>query len=85
MARRQGLPVWGVADSLAPSIALGTALGRVGCFLNGCCYGRPTKLPKPNNRGERRLTNCAKFSLRRIGKSAGCMMACASLASSDKR
>jgi len=45
MARRQGLPAWRVADSLAPSIALGTAFGRVGCFLNGCCYGRPTHLP----------------------------------------
>jgi phosphatidylglycerol:prolipoprotein diacylglycerol transferase len=45
MARRSGLPVWGTADALAPSIALGTAFGRVGCFLNGCCYGRPTDLP----------------------------------------
>ncbi len=45
MARRQGLRVWRVADALAPSLALGTAIGRVGCFLNGCCYGRPTRLP----------------------------------------
>jgi phosphatidylglycerol:prolipoprotein diacylglycerol transferase len=45
MAKRQGLPVWRVADALAPSVAIGTAFGRVGCFLNGCCYGRPTKLP----------------------------------------
>jgi phosphatidylglycerol:prolipoprotein diacylglycerol transferase len=45
MARRLGLPMWGVADALAPSIALGTVVGRVGCFLNGCCYGRPTELP----------------------------------------
>jgi phosphatidylglycerol:prolipoprotein diacylglycerol transferase len=36
------LPRWTTADALAPSIALGTAFGRVGCFLNGCCYGRPT-------------------------------------------
>ncbi len=36
------LPRWTAADALAPSIALGTAFGRVGCFLNGCCYGRPT-------------------------------------------
>src|SRR5436190_1980147 len=28
-----------------PSVALGTMFGRVGCFLNGCCYGRPTSLP----------------------------------------
>jgi phosphatidylglycerol:prolipoprotein diacylglycerol transferase len=45
VARRAGLPVWIVADTLTPSVALGTAFGRVGCFLNGCCYGRPTTLP----------------------------------------
>jgi len=44
-ARRIGLPMWETADALAPSIALGTMFGRVGCFLNGCCYGRPTSLP----------------------------------------
>ena len=31
-----------VADIIAPSIALGVALTRVGCFLSGCCYGKPT-------------------------------------------
>jgi phosphatidylglycerol:prolipoprotein diacylglycerol transferase len=45
MAKRQGLSPWRVADALAPSLAIGTAFGRVGCFLNGCCYGRPTHLP----------------------------------------
>ena len=44
-ARHFGLPMWSVADALTPSIALGTAIGRAGCFLNGCCYGRPTTLP----------------------------------------
>jgi phosphatidylglycerol:prolipoprotein diacylglycerol transferase len=44
-AKRLGLPVWTAADALAPSFALGAAFGRVGCFLNGCCYGRPTQLP----------------------------------------
>ena len=44
-ARRFGLPAWTVADALTPSLALGTMFGRVGCFLNGCCYGRPTNLP----------------------------------------
>ena len=44
-ARRMGLPMWATADALAPAFALGTAFGRVGCFLNGCCYGRPTTLP----------------------------------------
>ena len=44
-ARRFGLPMWTVADALTPSLALGAAIGRVGCYLNGCCYGRPTGLP----------------------------------------
>lgn len=30
---------WTVVDLLAPYIALGEAFGRIGCFLNGCCYG----------------------------------------------
>jgi len=41
-ARRFGQPIWVVADALTPSLALGTMFGRIGCFLNGCCYGRPT-------------------------------------------
>ena len=45
MARRLQLPLWVTADALAPSLAIGGAIGRVGCFLNGCCYGRPTHLP----------------------------------------
>jgi phosphatidylglycerol:prolipoprotein diacylglycerol transferase len=44
-ARRLGLPMWVTADALVPSLVLGTVFGRVGCFLNGCCYGRPTRLP----------------------------------------
>lgn len=32
-------------DYAAPSVALAICLGRVGCFLNGCCYGRPSTLP----------------------------------------
>jgi phosphatidylglycerol:prolipoprotein diacylglycerol transferase len=44
-ARRMGLPVWILADSLTPALALGTVFGRVGCFLNGCCYGQPTARP----------------------------------------
>lgn len=30
-------------DALAPSIAIGTLFGRLGCFLNGCCYGDPCR------------------------------------------
>jgi phosphatidylglycerol:prolipoprotein diacylglycerol transferase len=39
------IALWKLADVLAPSIALGAAFGRVGCFLNGCCYGRQCTLP----------------------------------------
>lgn len=39
------LPFWKTADVLAPSIALGSFFGRMGCLLNGCCYGRQTDLP----------------------------------------
>jgi len=33
------------ADVMAPSIILAQAVGRLGCTLNGCCYGLPTSLP----------------------------------------
>jgi phosphatidylglycerol:prolipoprotein diacylglycerol transferase len=39
------LPVWKIADVLAPSIALGSFFGRIGCLLNGCCYGTVCNLP----------------------------------------
>lgn len=34
-----------IADILAPSLAIGIAIGRIGCFLNGCCFGKPCDLP----------------------------------------
>ena len=34
-----------MADAVAPSLALGSAIGRLGCFLNGCCFGGVTDLP----------------------------------------
>jgi prolipoprotein diacylglyceryltransferase len=37
--RRAGVPFWKLADACGPTLALGIALGRIGCFLNGCCYG----------------------------------------------
>jgi len=39
------LPLLAMADLIAPSMAIGLAFGRIGCFLNGCCYGGVTDLP----------------------------------------
>jgi phosphatidylglycerol:prolipoprotein diacylglycerol transferase len=44
-ARRRGLSILRLADCIAPGLLLGLAIGRVGCFLNGCCYGGPCDLP----------------------------------------
>ena len=45
VAYRRGMPILAMMDLVAPSVALGLALGRLGCFLNGCCYGDPCDLP----------------------------------------
>ncbi|HEY0713802.1 MAG TPA: prolipoprotein diacylglyceryl transferase family protein, partial [Polyangia bacterium] len=39
------LGMWKMADLAAPWIAMGLALTRLGCFLNGCCFGKPTTVP----------------------------------------
>lgn len=43
--KRVKLSFWKCADLLIPSVAIGYAFTRIGCFLNGCCYGAPTNLP----------------------------------------
>ena len=45
LIRRRRLPFAGTADALAVTLALGYAIGRIGCFLVGDDYGRPTDLP----------------------------------------
>ena len=40
--RRKGQSFLQWADILLPGVALAQSLGRIGCFLAGCCYGRPT-------------------------------------------
>ncbi len=42
---KNGLPLWKFADTLAPSIALGYVPGRLGCLMNGCCYGQACDWP----------------------------------------
>ena len=44
-ARYRDVPRWRMADICGPAIALGQAIGRVGCFMAGDDYGRPTHLP----------------------------------------
>lgn len=43
--KRKGLDFWKLADLVSPSLILGQAIGRIGCFLNGDSYGTATKLP----------------------------------------
>jgi phosphatidylglycerol:prolipoprotein diacylglycerol transferase len=43
--RRRRLALWPTLDAATPALALGYAIGRVGCFLVGDDYGRPTQLP----------------------------------------
>ncbi len=38
-------PVLALCDFFAPLLPLAHAIGRLGCFFNGCCYGRVTRLP----------------------------------------
>jgi phosphatidylglycerol:prolipoprotein diacylglycerol transferase len=37
------LPVWSYGDVIAPGLALGQVTGRMGCWFNGCCYGRESR------------------------------------------
>jgi phosphatidylglycerol:prolipoprotein diacylglycerol transferase len=43
--RKVGLNPWATFDLIIPYVALGQSIARIGCFLNGCCYGTPTNLP----------------------------------------
>ena len=43
--RKERLPVSGTMDTFAPGVAIGQAIGRLGCFAAGCCWGRECTLP----------------------------------------
>jgi phosphatidylglycerol---prolipoprotein diacylglyceryl transferase len=45
LARRKKIGFLELGDVVAPSLFVGLAFGRVGCFLNGCCYGDRCALP----------------------------------------
>ena len=44
-ARKRSLDPLRLLDCVAPGLLVGLAIGRVGCFLNGCCFGGPCELP----------------------------------------
>ncbi len=43
--KKHVLPLWKTLDLFAPSLAIGHAIGRLGCFSAGCCHGKPTNVP----------------------------------------
>lgn len=43
--RRKNLDFMNILDLAAPSVAIGYSIGRIGCFLRGCCYGVECNLP----------------------------------------
>ncbi len=43
--RKKKLNFWKVGDVIAPALAVGMGLGRIGCFFNGCCVGVRSHLP----------------------------------------
>jgi len=44
-SRIKHLPLLKLLDIATPTTAIGIAIGRIGCFMNGCCFGLPTKMP----------------------------------------
>lgn len=43
--KRHGYNIWTIGDLWAPAAAIGQAVGRIGCFFAGCCYGKLTDVP----------------------------------------
>lgn len=43
--RNSHFPIWKFSDGMVPFIGIGIAIARIGCFLNGCCFGKVSNLP----------------------------------------
>jgi phosphatidylglycerol---prolipoprotein diacylglyceryl transferase len=43
-SRKHALPGWRAADALAPAVVFGQAIGRLGCYAAGCCFGKPASV-----------------------------------------
>ncbi len=69
--RKHGVSKWKMLDVVAPCIALGIALGRIGCLFTGCCYGdvacggRPIHFPLYSNTKPPQLTGPAAKMIER--------------------
>jgi prolipoprotein diacylglyceryltransferase len=72
--RKHGLSGWQLADIVAPTVAVGLLFGRIGCYLNGCCYGNvacvdcpavhfPLSAPSRYKLVERGLQTAAGFTM----------------------
>lgn len=44
-SRYKKIPFFQITDTLAPPLALGLGIGRIGCLMGGCCYGKACDLP----------------------------------------
>jgi phosphatidylglycerol:prolipoprotein diacylglycerol transferase len=73
--RKNKTPFWLLCDCAVPYLALAHAFGRIGCFMNGCCYGACSSLPwairfprvpwdvtKPAEGSPAYLDHCQRFS-----------------------
>lgn len=47
-SRKRGIPFLRMADTLVPSVAFAQSMGRLGCLMAGCCWGRPADAPLPS-------------------------------------
>jgi prolipoprotein diacylglyceryltransferase len=72
--KRFGVRDWQLGDVIAPLIALGLAVGRIGCYLNGCCWGQPAceaSQPVPLSADLGRFPVLTALSRRQVCEPAG--------------
>lgn len=70
----KGLSALKMADIVIPSIFVGEMFGRIGCFLNGCCYGAPTDLPWAVCFPPGSVPYAAEMELGLIARNAACSL-----------
>lgn len=63
LVRRWRIPLLPVMDIAGPAVALGQAVGRIGCFLAGCCWGKPSYLPWAISFPSKSIVFSAEFNL----------------------